>query len=163
MAPSIRTGLGFDSHRLVEGKKLIIGGANIPFEKVLMGHSDADVLIHAIIDALFGACALGDIGGHFSDKDPAFKNIDSMVLLQKTAEIIKENGYTVGNIDATVIIERPKLAPYIIKMRENIAAVLGTGIDRISVKAKTNEGMGDVGSGNAAEAMCIALVYGEER
>ena len=163
MVTNIRTGLGFDSHRLVEGRELIIGGAKIPFEKGLMGHSDADVLIHAIIDALFGACALGDIGGHFSDKDPAYKDIDSMVLLKKTAEIIKENGYTVGNIDATVIIERPKLAPYITKMRENIADVLETNIDRISVKAKTNEGMGDVGNGNAAEAMCIALVYGEEK
>ncbi|MBO5300261.1 MAG: 2-C-methyl-D-erythritol 2,4-cyclodiphosphate synthase, partial [Clostridia bacterium] len=112
---------------------------------------------------LFGACALGDIGSHFSDKDPAYKDIDSLLLLKKTAEIITENGYTVGNIDATVIIERPKLAPYITKMRENIANVLETNIDRISVKAKTNEGMGDVGNGHAAEAMCIALVYGEEK
>ena len=154
----MRIGLGFDSHRLVEGRKLILGGIEIPYEKGLLGHSDADVLIHAIIDSLFGACALGDIGGHFSDKDPQYKDIDSMLLLKRTVEIIEENGFTVGNIDATVIIEKPKLAPYILKMRENIAAALKTDVKNISVKAKTNEKLGDVGSGNAAEAMCIALV-----
>ena len=154
----MRIGLGFDSHRLVEGRKLILGGIEIPYEKGLLGHSDADVLIHAIIDSLFGAYALGDIGGHFSDKDPQYKDIDSMLLLKRTVEIIEENGFTVGNIDATVIIEKPKLAPYILKMRENIAAVLKTDVQNVSVKAKTNEKLGDVGSGNAAEAMCIALV-----
>lgn len=154
----MRIGLGFDSHRLVEGRKLILGGVEIPFEKGLLGHSDADVLIHAIIDSLFGACALGDIGGHFSDKDPQCKDIDSMILLKKTVEIIEENGFTVGNIDATVIIEKPKLAPYILKMRGNIASALNTDIKNVSIKAKTNEKLGDVGSGNAAEAMCTALV-----
>ncbi|MBE6897288.1 MAG: 2-C-methyl-D-erythritol 2,4-cyclodiphosphate synthase [Ruminococcaceae bacterium] len=154
----MRIGLGFDSHRLVEGRKLVLGGVYIQHEKGLLGHSDADVLVHAIIDSLFGACALGDIGSHFSDKDPAYKDIDSMLLLKKTVEIIEENGFTVGNIDATVIIEKPKLAPYILKMRENLAAVLKTDIHNVSVKAKTNEKLGEVGSGNAAEAMCIALV-----
>ena len=154
----IRIGHGYDVHRLVKERKLILGGVEIPYEKGLLGHSDADVLIHAIIDSLFGACALGDIGGHFSDKDPQYKDIDSMLLLKRTVEIIEENGYTVGNIDATVIIEKPKLAPFILKMRENIAAVLKTDVQNVSVKAKTNEKLGDVGSGNAAEAMCIALV-----
>ena len=154
----MRIGTGFDSHRLVEGRKLIIGGTEIPFEKGLLGHSDADVLTHAVIDSLLGACALGDIGGFFPDSDPKLKDADSMVLLEKTAAIIKENGYTVCNIDATVIIERPKLAPYTAKMRENIAKALGIDVSAVSVKAKTNEGMGDIGGGNAAAAFCSALV-----
>ncbi len=155
----MRTGLGFDSHRLVEGRKLIIGGVDIPFEKGLLGHSDADVLAHAVIDSLFGACALGDIGTHFPDSDPEYRDADSMKLLEKTVNIVRENGFEIGNIDATVILERPKLAPYIQKMRENIAKALGTDVSRVSVKAKTNEKMGDIGSGNAAAAMCSALVY----
>ena len=155
----MRIGLGFDSHRLVEGRKLVIGGTEIPFEKGLLGHSDADVLAHAVIDSLLGACALGDIGTHFPDSDTAYRGADSMVLLGKTAAMIRENGYEVGNIDATVIIERPKLAPYIPLMRQRIAQALGTDISSVSVKAKTNEGMGDVGEGRAAEAMCAAAVY----
>ena len=154
----MRTGTGFDSHRLAEGRKLILAGVEIPFEKGLLGHSDADVLTHAVIDALFGACALGDIGSHFPDSDPSYKDANSIVLLEKTAEIIKENGFTVGNIDATVIIERPKLLPYIPQMRENIARALGTETGNVSIKAKTNEGMGDIGGGNAAAAICSALV-----
>ena len=154
----MRTGTGFDSHRLAEGRKLILAGVEIPFEKGLLGHSDADVLTHAVIDALFGACALGDIGSHFPDSDPSYKDTNSIVLLEKTAEIIKENGFTVGNIDATVIIERPKLLPYIPQMRENIARALGTETGNVSIKAKTNEGMGDIGGGNAAAAICSALV-----
>jgi 2-C-methyl-D-erythritol 2,4-cyclodiphosphate synthase len=154
----MRTGLGFDSHRLVEGRKLILGGTEIPFEKGLLGHSDADVLAHAVTDALLGACALGDIGSHFPDSDPAYKDADSMVLLKKTGDTVKENGFTVGNIDATIIIERPKLSPYIRKMRENIANALGIDADHVSVKAKTNEGMGDIGAGNAAAAICSVLV-----
>ncbi|MBQ6052664.1 MAG: 2-C-methyl-D-erythritol 2,4-cyclodiphosphate synthase [Clostridia bacterium] len=154
----MRTGTGFDSHRLAEGRKLILAGVEIPFEKGLLGHSDADVLTHAVIDALFGACALGDIGSHFPDSDPSYKDANSIVLLEKTAEIIKENGFTVGNIDATVIIERPKLLPYIPQMRENIARALGTETGNVSIKAKTNEGMGDIGGGNAAAAICSVLV-----
>lgn len=155
----MRIGMGFDSHKLAEGRKLIIGGTEIPFEKGLLGHSDADVLIHAVIDALLGACALGDIGTHFPDSDMRYKNADSIVLLKKTAEMIKQQGFTVGNADATVIIERPKLAPYIPEMREKIAKAIGTDIENISIKAKTNEGMGDIGCGNAAAAICTAIVF----
>ncbi len=155
----MRIGMGFDSHKLAEGRKLIIGGTEIPFEKGLLGHSDADVLIHAVIDALLGACALGDIGTHFPDSDMRYKNADSIVLLKKTAEMIKQQGFTVENADATVIIERPKLAPYIPEMREKIAKAIGTDIENISIKAKTNEGMGDIGCGNAAAAICTALVF----
>ncbi|MBQ6172878.1 MAG: 2-C-methyl-D-erythritol 2,4-cyclodiphosphate synthase [Clostridia bacterium] len=155
----MKIGMGFDSHKLAEGRKLIIGGTEIPFEKGLLGHSDADVLTHAVIDALLGACALGDIGTHFPDSDLKYKNADSMVLLEKTAEMIRQNGFTVGNTDATVIIERPKLAPYIFEMREKIAKAIGTDIENVSIKAKTNEGMGDIGLGNAAAAVCTALVF----
>ncbi|MBQ1862148.1 MAG: 2-C-methyl-D-erythritol 2,4-cyclodiphosphate synthase [Clostridia bacterium] len=155
----MKIGMGFDSHKLAEGRKLIIGGTEIPFEKGLLGHSDADVLTHAVIDALLGACALGDIGTHFPDSDLKYKNADSMVLLEKTAEMIRQNGFTVGNTDATVIIERPKLAPYIFEMREKIAKAIGTDIENVSIKAKTNEGMGDIGCGNAAAAVCTALVF----
>ena len=116
----MKIGMGFDSHKLAEGRKLIIGGTEIPFEKGLLGHSDADVLTHAVIDALLGACALGDIGTHFPDSDLKYKNADSMVLLEKTAEMIRQNGFTVGNTDATVIIERPKLAPYILKCAKKL-------------------------------------------
>ncbi|MBR5720992.1 MAG: 2-C-methyl-D-erythritol 2,4-cyclodiphosphate synthase, partial [Clostridia bacterium] len=152
----MRTGTGFDSHRLAEGRKLILAGVEIPFEKGLLGHSDADVLTHAVIDALFGACALGDIGSHFPDSDPAYKDANSISLLEKTADIISENGFTAGNIDVTVIIERPKLLPYIPEMRKNIARALKTDIGNISIKAKTNEGLGDIGLGNAAAAICSA-------
>ncbi len=155
----MKIGMGFDSHKLAEGRKLIIGGTEIPFEKGLLGHSDADVLTHAVIDALLGACALGDIRTHFPDSDLKYKNADSMVLLEKTAEMIRQNGFTVGNTDATVIIERPKLAPYIFEMREKIAKAIGTDIENVSIKAKTNEGMGDIGLGNAAAAVCTALVF----
>lgn len=155
----MKIGMGFDSHKLAEGRKLIIGGTEIPFEKGLLGHSDADVLTHAVIDALLGACALGDIGTHFPDSDLKYKNADSMVLLEKTAEMIRQNGFTIGNTDATVIIERPKLAPYIFEMREKIAKAIGTDIENVSIKAKTNEGMGDIGLGNAASAVCTALVF----
>ncbi len=154
----MRTGTGFDSHRLAEGRKLILAGVEIPFEKGLLGHSDADVLTHAVIDALFGACALGDIGSHFPDSDPSYKDANSIALLEKTADIIGENGFTAGNIDVTVIIERPKLLPYIPEMRKNIARALKTDIGNISIKAKTNEGLGDIGLGNAAAAICSALV-----
>jgi len=154
----MRIGQGFDSHKLVEDRKLIIGGVLIPFEKGLLGHSDADVLIHAIIDALLGACALGDIGTHFPDNDENYKDADSIELLKKTALLLNDNGFEIINIDSTIKIERPKMMPYIQKMRENIAYALETDIKNVSIKAKTNEKMGEVGRGEAAEAMCIVLI-----
>ncbi len=160
----MRIGFGVDSHRLTEGRKLILGGVDIPYEKGLLGHSDADVLTHSVIDAVLGACALGDIGTHFPDTDAKYKDISSIVLLKKTADIIKKHGFNIENIDATVIIEKPKLAPYSSDMRKNIADALGISVERVSVKAKTNEKMGEIGSGNAAQAMCVALITtnGEE-
>lgn len=153
----MRIGTGYDVHRLTEGRKLILGGVDIPYEKGLLGHSDADVLVHAIMDALLGAAALGDIGGHFPDKDPAYEGISSIELLKKVGGIIEDAGYTVGNIDSTVIAQRPKLAGYIGDMRGNIAAALGVGTDRVSVKATTEEGLGFTGEelGIAAQAVCI--------
>ncbi len=152
-----RIGHGYDVHRLVEGRKLIIGGVEIPHEVGLLGHSDADVLLHAIMDSLLGAAALGDIGKLFPDNDNAFKGADSLVLTQKVGMLIKENGYTISNIDATVIAQAPKLAPHIDKMRENIAKGLDTDIDRISIKATTEEKLGFTGKkeGIAAHAVCL--------
>ncbi|MBR1811991.1 MAG: 2-C-methyl-D-erythritol 2,4-cyclodiphosphate synthase [Clostridia bacterium] len=153
-----RIGHGYDVHRLVENRKLILGGVEIPYEKGLLGHSDADVLLHAVSDALLGAAALGDIGQHFSDTDAAFAGADSRTLLGKVVALLKENGYAVGNIDATVIAQRPKLAPYIGVMRANIAAVLEVGTDCVSVKATTEEKLGFTGSGEGISAHCVALV-----
>ena len=153
----IRIGHGYDVHRLTEGRKLIIGGVEIPYEKGLLGHSDADVLVHAVMDAMLGALALGDIGKLFPDTDTEYEGADSIMLLKRITEIIKENGYTVGNIDSTVIMQSPKLAPYIDKMRENIAEALECEMSRISVKATTEERLGFTGSGEgaAAHAVCI--------
>ncbi|MBE6809344.1 MAG: 2-C-methyl-D-erythritol 2,4-cyclodiphosphate synthase [Ruminococcaceae bacterium] len=153
----MRIGHGYDVHRLVENRPLIIGGVNIPYEKGLLGHSDADVLLHAICDALLGAAALGDIGKHFPDNDSEFKNIDSRILLRRTVAILKEKGYSVGNIDATVIAQKPKLAPFIEEMRKNIAADCGTDADSINVKATTEEKLGFTGEllGISAHAVCI--------
>lgn len=153
----MRIGHGYDVHKTVEGRPLIIGGVNIPYEKGLLGHSDADVLLHAICDALLGAAALGDIGKHFPDNDDSFKNIDSRILLRKTAELLKENGYKIGNIDATVIAQKPKMAPFIQKMRENIAADCGIDTDCVNVKATTEEGLGFTGEllGISAHAVCL--------
>ena len=153
----IRIGHGYDVHRLVEGRKLIIGGVYIPHEKGLLGHSDADVLLHAIMDSLLGALALGDIGKLFPDNDMAFKDADSLKLCQAVSAIISENGYKISNIDSTVIAEAPKLAPHIEIMRENISHVFGCDISRISVKATTEEKLGFTGSkeGIAAHAVCI--------
>ena len=153
----MRIGHGYDVHKLVEGRDLILGGVKIPYEKGLLGHSDADVLLHAISDALLGAAALGDIGKHFPDTDEKYKGADSLILLQRVGEIIKEKGYSVGNIDATVIAQRPKLAPYIDTMRENIARVLDTDVTNISVKATTEEKLGFTGEGLgiSAHAVCI--------
>jgi 2-C-methyl-D-erythritol 2,4-cyclodiphosphate synthase len=153
----IRIGHGFDVHQLVEGRKCIIGGVDIPHEKGLKGHSDADVLLHAIRDALLGAAALGDIGKHFPDTDPRFKGIDSRELLRHVAALIKEKGYGVVNVDATVIAEEPKLAKHIVTMCENIAADIGVAADCVNVKATTTEKLGFTGRGEgiAAEAVCL--------
>lgn len=153
----MRIGHGYDVHRFAENRKCIIGGVDIPYEMGLLGHSDADVLLHAIADALLGAAAMGDIGHLFPDTDAAYKNADSLVLLAKTADAVKAKGYQVGNIDATVIAQAPKMAPYIDEMRRNIAAACGCDTDCISVKATTEEGLGFTGSkqGIAAHAVCI--------
>lgn len=153
----MRIGHGYDVHRLVEGRKLILGGAEIPFDKGLLGHSDADVLLHAISDSLLGAAALGDIGKHFPDTDESFKGANSLLLLEKVCALLKEKGYKIVNIDATVLAQRPKLKDYIEKMRENIARACNIDIDAISVKATTEEGLGFTGSGEgiAAHAVCL--------
>lgn len=154
----MRVGMGYDVHRLVEGRKLIIGGVSIDYEKGLLGHSDADVLIHAIIDALLGAAALGDIGQHFPDNDERYKGISSMKLLQYTKESLNEKGYLVSNVDATIIAEKPKMSPYIQRMRENIAGILGVDIGYISIKATTEEGLGFTGSGQGISSMAVASI-----
>ena len=153
----MRIGHGYDVHRLVSGRELIIGGENIPFEMGLLGHSDADVLLHAVCDALLGAAALGDIGKHFPDSDPSFEGIDSRILLRKTAELLRCKGYRIVNIDATVIAQRPKLAGFIEKMRGNIASDCGIETDAVNIKATTEEGLGFTGKaeGIAAHAVCL--------
>lgn len=155
---SMRIGTGFDTHKLTEGRKLIIGGVEIPFEKGLLGHSDADVLIHAIIDALLGAAALGDIGTHFPDNCDDYKGISSIELLKRTAKLLNESGYGISNIDSTIIAQAPKMAPHIKAMRENIAKALGIEENSVSVKAKTNEHMGFTGRGEGIEARAVALL-----
>ncbi len=154
---SIRIGHGYDVHRLVEDRKLILGGVTIPYEKGLLGHSDADVLAHAIADALLGAAALGDIGGLFPDSDPQYKNADSLKLLQHVVRVVESAGYRVVNIDATVLAQAPKLKPYIITMRERLSAACGLPVDAVSVKATTEEGLGFTGCGDgiAAHAVCL--------
>ena len=154
----MRIGMGYDVHRLAEGRKLILGGVEIPWEKGLLGHSDADVLVHAVMDALLGAAALGDIGQHFPDTDPAYEGADSLQLLRKVGEILAEAGYRVGNVDATVIAQRPKLAPYREQMRKNIAEALGAEVSQVSVKATTEEGLGFTGAGEGIAAQAIALL-----
>ncbi len=152
----MRVGTGYDVHRLTEGRDLILGGVNIPYEKGLLGHSDADVLLHAVMDALLGAAALGDIGAHFPDTDPAYKGISSMKLLEHVGRLLDEHGYIVENIDATVIAQRPKLRPYIEEMRQNIAGVLKIEVEQVNVKATTEEGLGFTGTGEgiSAQAVC---------
>lgn len=154
----MRIGIGYDVHRLVEGRKLILGGVDIPYEKGLLGHSDADVLVHAVMDALLGAAALGDIGQHFPDTDPRYSGISSILLLEKVGELLKENGYTVGNIDAIVIAQKPKLLPYRPQMAENMARALGIPVSAVSVKATTEEGMGFTGTGDGMAAQAVALL-----
>ena len=154
----MRIGQGYDVHRLVEGRKLIIGGVDIPYEKGLLGHSDADVLLHAVMDALLGAAALGDIGQHFPESDERYKGISSIALLKEVGKILQENGYMIENIDSTVIAQRPKLLPYRPQMAENIAAALGIEKEQVSVKATTEEGLGFTGTGEGISAQAIALL-----
>ncbi len=155
---SFRVGQGFDSHALVAGRKLVLGGVEIPHAKGLAGHSDADALIHAVCDALLGAAALGDIGRHFPDTDPKYKNADSRALLRAVAQKVREAGYDIANVDATVIAEAPKLAPHIAKMVANLAADLGVGERSINVKAKTAEKLGALGRGEGIAAQAVALL-----
>jgi 2-C-methyl-D-erythritol 2,4-cyclodiphosphate synthase len=155
---TIRIGEGWDIHALVEGRKLLLGGVEIPHTKGLLGHSDADALLHAITDALLGAAALGDIGTHFPDTDAAFKGADSAVLLQEAARRVRAQGFEIGNVDSTVVAQAPKLAPYIGAMRESIARALSVGVDQVNVKAKTAEKMGPVGEGLAMEARAVVLL-----
>lgn len=155
---SMRIGMGYDVHRLVEGRDLIIGGVKIPYEKGLLGHSDADVLLHAIMDALLGAAALGDIGKHFPDTDPAYKGISSIKLLEKVGELLEENHVFIENIDATIIAQAPKMRPHIDTMRENIAKALLIDVGQVNVKATTEEGLGFTGSGEGISSQAICLV-----
>ncbi len=154
----MRIGHGYDVHRLVEGRKLILGGVEIPYEKGLLGHSDADVLIHALMDAMLGAAALGDIGQHFPDRDPAYAGADSMRLLAEVNRMVGAKGYTVGNLDCTVLAQRPKLMPYIPRMIESVASVLSISDDRVSIKATTEEGLGFTGEGLGIAAHAVVLL-----
>ena len=158
----MRIGHGYDVHRLTEGRDLILGGVKIPFEKGLLGHSDADVLLHAVADALLGAAAKGDIGVLFPDSDPAFAGADSLLLLQRVVLTVNAAGFRVGNIDCTVLCQRPKLRPYIDAMRQNIALACGVGVDRVSVKATTEEGLGFTGSGDGIAAHAVCLLEEDE-
>ena len=153
----LRIGHGYDVHRLVPERKLILGGVEIPYELGLLGHSDADVLVHAVMDSMLGALALGDIGKHFPDNDMSFKDIDSMLLLKKVVSLIEEKGYRLSNLDATISAEKPKLAKYIPLMRERIADVCKVDVDRISVKATTEEGLGLKGEGIGATCVCLLV------
>ncbi len=155
----IRIGLGYDIHRLVSGRRLILSGVEIPFDLGLDGHSDADVVSHAIIDALLGAASLGDIGSHFPDDDPAYKDADSIELLKETRVMVEEKGFAVGNIDVTIIAENPKLAPYILKMKRKVAEAAGISPDDLSIKATTNEKMDAIGKGEGIAAISVALLY----
>ncbi len=157
--PTVRVGEGWDCHALVPGRKLIIGGVEVPHATGLLGHSDADVLVHAIIDALLGAAGLGDIGSHFSDTDARFKGADSMLLLIETARLIAEHGFKISNIDSTVIAQTPKLASYIPAMRHRIADALTLDISRVNIKAKTAEKLGPVGQGLSMEARAVVLLF----
>lgn len=154
----MKVGIGYDVHALTENRKLIIGGVTIPYEKGLQGHSDADVLIHAIMDSILGAAALGDIGKHFPDTDPKYKGSSSISLLKHVAWLIKEKGYEIVNIDATIIAQSPKMAPHILKMRENISVTLNIDIDQVNIKATTEEGLGFTGKGEGISSQSICLL-----
>ena len=154
-----RIGFGYDVHRLVEDRRLILGGVDIPWERGLLGHSDADVLVHSIMDGLLGALGRGDIGRHFPDSDPAYKDKDSLLMLQEIMLMVKEDGYSINNIDCTIVAQKPKLAPYIDKMREKLSGVLYVDVKRINIKATTTEGMGFTGRGEGMEAYsAVSLV-----
>lgn len=154
----MRIGMGYDVHQMVEDRRLIIGGVTIPYERGLLGHSDADVLLHAIMDALLGAAALGDIGKHFPDSDPAYEGISSLLLLQKVGELLEKEGFLIENIDATIIAQAPKMRPYIDTMRENIAKVLGLEVSQVNVKATTEEGLGFTGAGQGISSQAICML-----
>lgn len=155
----MRIGLGYDVHKLVSDRKLILGGVEIPYEYGLLGHSDADVLLHAIMDSLLGASALGDIGKHFPDTDPKYKGISSIALLKEVGKLLYENGYKISNIDSTIIAQKPKMAPHIPLMRKNIANALNIDIDQINVKATTEEGLGFTGEGLGISSQSICILY----
>lgn len=157
---NLRIGTGYDSHRLVEGRKLILGGVEIPFEKGLLGHSDGDALTHAIIDALLGAAGLGDIGRHFPDTDPKYKGADSLKLLKEVSGLLKKSGFKVLNVDSTIIAEAPKMAPFIPQMEKNLSKILNT--DAVNVKAKSNEKMGFTGRGEGIAVIAVSLVEGQK-
>ena len=154
----MRIGHGYDVHRLTEGRRLILGGVDIPWEKGLLGHSDADVLTHAVMDALLGAAGLGDIGQHFPDTDPAYAGADSLKLLEHVVKLLGERGFSVGNVDATVLAQRPKLAPHIPQMRDNLARTMGVDPSRVNIKATTEESLGFTGSGEGMAAHAVALI-----
>ena len=158
----MRIGQGYDVHRLVEGRKLILGGVEIPYEKGLLGHSDADVLTHALMDALLGAAALGDIGQHFPDRDPRYEGADSLELLRRVCALLRENGFGIGNADCTVVAQRPRLAPYIPLMRQRLAEVMELDVSRVSVKATTEEKLGFTGEGLGIAAQAVALLVERE-
>ncbi len=153
-------GFGYDVHRFAPDRKFILGGVEIPFEQGLLGHSDADVLSHAVIDALFGAAGLGDIGVHFPDTEERYRGISSLLLLEKAVKLLKENGYMVINIDSTVVCNKPKISPYAEKIRDNIADVIGIAPERVSIKAKTEEGLGFTGTGEGVKAYAVAMIKG---
>lgn len=155
-----RIGHGYDVHRLAEGRRLILGGVDIPWERGLLGHSDADVLTHAVMDALLGAAGLGDIGTHFPDSDPAYAGADSLKLLEHVAKLLGERGFSIKNVDATVLAQKPKLAPHIPRMRENLARAMGVGPEQVNVKATTEEGLGFTGSGEGMAAHAVCLIEG---
>lgn len=154
----MRIGTGYDVHRLVEDRELILGGVKLPYEKGLLGHSDADVLLHAIMDALLGAAALGDIGKHFPDNNPAYKGISSLELLRKVGEMLEQQSFLIENIDATIIAQAPKMRPYVEEMRENIAGALGIALEQVNVKATTEEGLGFTGKGEGISAQAVCLL-----
>ena len=162
MNTQFRIGFGYDVHAFDVNRKLIIGGIEIPFEKGLIGHSDADVLLHSICDAMLGALALGDIGKHFPNNDPAFKDIDSKILLKHVNELIESNGYLVNNIDSNILLEKPKLAPFIQQMRNIISGILKIGIDSVSIKATTTEGLGYIGKGEGCAAQTVVMLTKKE-
>ncbi|MCI9036425.1 MAG: 2-C-methyl-D-erythritol 2,4-cyclodiphosphate synthase [Oscillospiraceae bacterium] len=154
-----RIGQGYDVHRLVEGRPLVLGGVTVPYEKGLLGHSDADVVLHALMDALLGAAALGDIGRHFPDSDMRYKGADSRLLLRHVVRLLADQGFTIGNVDVTLVAQRPKIAPFIPQMRENIAADLQTSLDAVNIKATTEEHLGFTGSGEGMAAQAVALIF----